>query len=55
MGGFARGVVMIEGFADYQGKTLQVNIQNENLIAKMITGEQTEVRFTRDCLGIINS
>jgi len=32
-GGFARGVVKIEGFDEYSGNTLEVHIQNENLVA----------------------
>jgi hypothetical protein len=32
-GGFARGVVKIEGFDEYSGNILEVHIQNENLVA----------------------
>lgn len=33
--GFAKGTVVIEGTDQYRGKTLQVDFQNENLVAKM--------------------
>jgi DUF917 family protein len=33
-GGFARGVVVLEGFGDFTGRTLRVDFQNENLIAR---------------------
>jgi hypothetical protein len=46
-GGFARGVMRIEGFGEHAGKTLKINFQNENLIAKLISGDGTEVR--RNC------
>lgn len=36
--GFAKGTVIVEGFDDYQGSTLTVNFQNENLFAD-IDGE----------------
>jgi DUF917 family protein len=32
-GGFARGMVAIQGFVDYAGSALRVAIQNENLVA----------------------
>jgi DUF917 family protein len=33
-GGFARGVVVMEGFGDFAGRRLRVDFQNENLIAR---------------------
>jgi uncharacterized protein len=33
-GGFARGVVALEGFGDDTGKVLRIDFQNENLIAR---------------------
>lgn len=37
-GGFARGVVVMEGFGDDAGRTLHVDFQNENLIARDAAG-----------------
>ena len=31
--GFSRGFVLIEGFGDYSGQTIQIELQNEFLIA----------------------
>ncbi len=37
-GGFARGVVVMEGFGDDTGRTLRIDFQNENLIARDDSG-----------------
>jgi DUF917 family protein len=34
-GGFARGKLEVEGAADFNGRTLQIEFQNENLIARL--------------------
>ena len=34
-GGFNHGVIHIEGYGDYQGKKVEVDLQNENLVAKI--------------------
>ncbi|RFU65150.1 DUF917 domain-containing protein [Peribacillus glennii] len=33
--GFVRGMIQVQGFDKYQGSTLEVDFQNENLIARM--------------------
>lgn len=38
-GGFARGVVVLEGAGDDAGRTLRVDFQNENLVARDQNGE----------------
>ena len=49
-GGFARGIVTLEGFGDHTGETLRVDFQNENLIARMEGGEVLAVVPDLICL-----
>ena len=39
VGGFARGVVVIEGTGSSEGRTITIDFQNENLIARESSGE----------------
>ncbi len=39
VGGFARGVLRIEGMGPNEGDTLSIDFQNENLIARNVKGE----------------
>lgn len=39
VGGFARGVVGIEGAGPFEGRAITIDFQNENLIAREATGE----------------
>ena len=41
-GGFARGILIIEGFEEFQGKNLIINFQNEFLVARIkdLTGTE---------------
>ena len=34
-GGFARGILIVEGFEEFQGKNLIINFQNEFLVARI--------------------
>ncbi len=49
-GGFARGVVVLEGFGDDAGRTLRIDFQNENLIARDDAGEVLAVVPDLICL-----
>ena len=44
-GGFARGMLIIEGFEEFQGKNLIINFQNEFLVAKIKDSTGTEKVF----------
>jgi DUF917 family protein len=39
VGGFARGIVKLEGSGDWSGRSLVIDFQNENLIARTDRGE----------------
>ena len=44
-GGFARGILIIEGFKEFQGKNLIINFQNEFLVARIKDSTGTEKVF----------
>ena len=44
-GGFARGILIIEGFEEFQGKNLIINFQNEFLVARIKDSTGTEKVF----------
>ncbi len=52
-GGFARGVVSLEGFADHAGQTLRVDFQNENLIAR--DGSGAVLAVVPDLIFLVDS
>ena len=52
VGGFARGKLILEGLGSFTKQNLEVEFQNENLIAQKTVGGKKEVcsLFTRHCL-----
>ena len=48
-GGFARGILIVEGFEEFQGKNLIINFQNEFLVARMkdSTGREKVSKINR--------
>ena len=50
LGGFARGLVKLEGMGNDTGSTLAIDFQNENLIARRQTGEAIAVVPDLICL-----
>jgi len=50
VGGFARGVLLLEGVGDAAGRTLRIDFQNENLIARSGDGEVLAVVPDLICL-----
>ena len=50
LGGFARGVLQIEGSGEDAGRTLRIDFQNENLIARLGDGEVLAVVPDLICL-----
>jgi len=52
-GGFARGVVALEGAGDDAGEQLRIDFQNENLIARR--GDGTVVAVVPDLICIVDS
>ena len=52
-GGFARGVVALDGFGEHAGSTLRIDFQNENLIARTGSGETLAV--VPDLICIVDS
>jgi DUF917 family protein len=55
VGGFSRGVVQMAGMANDQGRSLRIDIQNENLIARTGTGEILAVVPDLICLVDIDT
>ncbi len=55
VGGFARGVLLLDGLGDDEGRTLRIDFQNENLIARASDGSILAVVPDLICIVDIDS
>ncbi len=46
-GGFSRGQLRVEGTGGWKGQELQVDFQNENLVARRVDNVDNEVLVTK--------